>query len=92
MGDLASMANAGALAAFISVAAGVLILRRTHPAIERKFRTPLVVIVAPLAIIGCLYLFIGLQATTIIAFFIWHAVGLALYAHYSRSRSRLARA
>ena len=92
MGDLASVADAGTLSAFISVAAGVLILRRTHPAIERKFRTPLVVIVAPLAIIGCLYLFISLQATTIIAFFTWNAVGLVLYALYGRSRSRIARA
>ena len=92
LGDLASVANAGTLAAFISVAAGVLILRRTHPAIERKFRTPLVVIVAPLAIVGCLYLFISLQATTIIAFFVWNAVGLVIYVAYGRSRSRLARA
>ncbi|MEP7211119.1 MAG: amino acid permease [Alphaproteobacteria bacterium] len=91
LGDLASVANAGTLAAFISVAAGVLILRQTHPALERKFRTPLVVVVAPLAIIGCLYLFISLQTTTIIAFLGWNIFGFAVYAVYGRRRSLLAR-
>jgi APA family basic amino acid/polyamine antiporter len=89
LGDLASVANAGTLAAFMSVGAGVLIMRRTHPNLERKFRTPMASIVAPLAIIGCAYLFISLQPTTIIAFVVWNVIGFVLYFAYSASRSHL---
>lgn len=92
LGDLASVANAGTLAAFTAVAIGVLLLRRSHPSLERKFRTPAVSVVAPLAILGCLYLFISLQVATIIAFVSWNLVGLIVYALYGRRRSPLARA
>jgi len=92
LGELASVANAGTLAAFISVAASVLVLRRSHPNLTRKFRTPAAGIVAPLAIIGCAYLFISLQLTTLISFAIWNAIGLVIYFAYSAGRSRLNRA
>jgi APA family basic amino acid/polyamine antiporter len=89
LGDLASVANAGTLAAFIAVGASVLLLRRSHPNLERKFRTPLAPVVATLAIVGCLYLFVSLQVSTIVAFFSWNVIGLAIYFAYSRGRSRL---
>ena len=85
---IASLANAGTLCAFVAVAACVLISRRRDPQMRRPFRTPLAWLVAPAAILGCLYLFTSLQAVTQIAFLAWNAVGLAVYFLYARGRAR----
>jgi basic amino acid/polyamine antiporter, APA family len=87
LGDIASVANAGTLAAFIAVAAAVLILRKTHPDLPRKFRCPAPLVIAPLAIIGCLYLFASLKLQTMGVFFAWNAAGLAIYFLYGRAHS-----
>jgi basic amino acid/polyamine antiporter, APA family len=87
LGDIASVANAGTLAAFIAVAASVMILRRTHPELPRLFKVPAVTLIAPLAILGCLYLFLSLKLMTIAVFFAWNALGLLIYTLYSRPRS-----
>ena len=87
---IASLANAGTLCAFVAVAACVLVLRRRDPAARRPFRTPLAWVVAPLAILGCCYLFTSLQAVTQIAFVGWNALGLLVYALYARRRAVIA--
>jgi len=84
---IASLANAGTLCAFIAVAACVLVLRRRDPAARRAFSVPLAWLVCPVAILGCLYLFTGLQAITQKSFFIWNGVGLLIYFLYARRRS-----
>ncbi|MEP6785905.1 MAG: amino acid permease [Sphingomonadales bacterium] len=81
---IASLANAGTLCAFIAVAACVLVLRRRDPAGRRPFRVPLAWIVAPAAIIGCVYLFTSLQTVTQQSFLIWNAIGLAIYFLWGR--------
>ncbi|MES2043466.1 MAG: amino acid permease [Pseudomonadota bacterium] len=86
---IASLANAGTLCAFIAVATCVLVLRRRDPAAKRAFRVPAVWIIAPGAIIGCLYLFTSLQVVTQKSFFIWNAVGLLVYFAYGRARAVL---
>jgi len=86
---IASLANAGTLCAFIAVAVCVLVSRRRDPQAKRPFRTPLAWIVAPLAILGCLYLFTSLQAITQKAFFLWNGVGLLVYFLYARRRAVL---
>jgi APA family basic amino acid/polyamine antiporter len=90
LGEIASLANAGTLAAFIAVAISVLVLRRSAPSVERPFRTPLVWIVAPLAIIGCLYLFLSLNLGTIERFFVWMAIGIPVYLLWGARKSALA--
>ncbi|UPT62121.1 MAG: amino acid permease [Hyphomonadaceae bacterium JAD_PAG50586_4] len=90
LGEIASLANAGTLAAFIAVAISVMVLRRSAPNVERPFRTPLVWIVAPLAIIGCLYLFSSLNLGTIERFFIWMAIGIPVYLLWGARKSALA--
>jgi APA family basic amino acid/polyamine antiporter len=85
---IASLANAGTLCAFVAVAACVLVMRRRAPDMKRAFRTPLVWIVAPAAIAGCLYLFTSLQAVTQESFFVWNAIGLVIYLTYGLGRSR----
>lgn len=89
--QIALLANAGTLCAFAAVSLCVLILRVREPARVRVFRTPLPWIVAPLCILGCLYLFFnGLPRFTQVWFVIWNAIGLLVYFGYSSRNSRLA--
>lgn len=90
LADIAAVANAGTLAAFIATAAAVLILRRAEPARTRPFRTPAAAFVCPAAILGCVYLFFSLQTRTQTFFFIWMAAGLVVYFVFSRGASALA--
>jgi APA family basic amino acid/polyamine antiporter len=90
--EIAALANAGTLAAFVAVAACMLILRVSEPTRERVFRTPLAWIVGPAAIAGCIYLFFSLPQQTQVRFLIWNAIGLAVYFLYSVHQSRLAKA
>ncbi len=91
LGEIASLANAGTLAAFIAVAISVMVLRRREPARERPFRTPFAWVVAPLAIVGCLYLFASLNTGTIQRFFIWMAIGIPVYLLWGAHQSALAK-
>ena len=84
---IASLANAGTLCAFIAVATCVLVLRRRDPSARRPFRTPAAWVIAPGAILGCLYLFSSLQWLTQKYFLIWNAIGLLIYFVYARRRS-----
>jgi APA family basic amino acid/polyamine antiporter len=77
--QIASLANAGTLAAFIAVSACLLVLRRRDPAAPRLYRTPAAWIVGPAAIAGCLYLFANLQLKTQVFFAIWNVIGLLCY-------------
>ena len=87
---IASLANAGTLCAFVAVAASVLVMRRRDPDLARPFRVPAAWLVAPLAILGCCYLFTSLQGVTQVAFLAWNALGLAVYFLYGRRRAVLA--
>lgn len=90
--DIAELANAGTLAAFIAVGLSVIILRRREPNRPRVFSTPLWQLVAPGAILGCLYLFYSLPAKTQLYFLYAHLIGAAVYFLYGVRRSALARA
>ena len=89
--EIAELANAGTLAAFVAVALSVIVLRIQQPARPRKFRTPLWQVVAPLAILGCGYLFWNLPEKTQLWFVYWNLGGLALYLVWARTRSNLAK-
>ncbi|TCS13285.1 amino acid permease [Caulobacter sp. BK020] len=90
--DIAELANAGTLAAFIAVGLSVIILRVRDPSRPRVFATPLWQVVAPGAILGCLYLFSSLPAKTQLYFLYAHLIGAAVYLLYGVRRSVLARA
>ncbi|NYT40579.1 amino acid permease [Sphingomonas sp. R-74633] len=89
VGLLADVSNSGTLFAFAAVSIAVLVLRRTDPNRARPFRTPAIMITAPIAIIGCIYLFFSLSQATILLFVGWAVVGLIVYFAYSRSRSHV---
>lgn len=91
VGKLADYSNAGTLFAFFMVAISVMVLRRTDPNRHRPFRTPLVFVVAPLAILGCVVLYLSLPLTAKLVLPIWGAIGLLIYFGYSRSRSHVGR-
>ena len=57
---LGQLVSIGTLMAFLIVCAGVLVLRRTHPDLERPFRVQRVEIVAPLGILSALALMVTL--------------------------------
>jgi APA family basic amino acid/polyamine antiporter len=91
VGMLADVSNSGTLFAFAMVSIAVFVLRRTDPGRRRPFRTPGVAIVAPLSIVGCVYLFFSLSNETITLFFSWAAIGLFVYFLYGRRMSHVGR-
>jgi APA family basic amino acid/polyamine antiporter len=90
--DIAELANAGTLAAFIAVGLSVIILRRRDPARPRVFSTPLWPVVSAGAILGCLYLFSSLPAKTQLYFLYAHIIGAAVYFAFGIRNSLLAKA
>jgi APA family basic amino acid/polyamine antiporter len=89
LSSLAELVNIGTLFAFILVAIGVLVLRRTRPDLKRAFRCPGVPVVPILAILASLYLMLNLPSATWIRFFVWMAIGFVVYFAYGASHSRL---
>ena len=89
--EIAALANAGTLAAFIAVCAAMLVLRRRDPGAERKFRAPAASVIGPLGILGCLYLFWSLPAQTRWYFLLWNLIGLAVYALWAQRQAMRSR-
>lgn len=91
VGQLADISNSGTLFAFFMVAMAVLILRRTQPDRHRPFRTPLVWVVAPLAIVGTLGLYVNLPLDAKLVLPIWGGIGLVVYFLYGYHKSHVGR-
>jgi amino acid transporter len=88
---LAEMTSIGTLAAFMVVSAGVIILRRREPDLERGFKVPLFPLIPILSIAGCVWIIFQLDPVTIVAFAIWTAAVLVFYWFYGRKHSALER-
>ncbi|NYT05570.1 MAG: amino acid permease, partial [Methanomicrobiales archaeon] len=88
---VAELVNIGTLAAFIIVAAAVIVLRRTQPGLERPFRVPFVPVIPALCILSCGYLILALPTVTHARFVIWLFIGLVIYFFYGRHHSALSR-
>ncbi|MDT4988276.1 MAG: basic amino acid/polyamine antiporter, family [Micromonosporaceae bacterium] len=87
--ELAELVNIGTLFAFVLVAVGVLVLRRTRPDLPRAFRCPGVPVIPVLAVLTSLYLMLNLPAATWIRFVVWMAIGFVVYFAYGARHSRL---
>jgi APA family basic amino acid/polyamine antiporter len=86
LGELVSM---GTLLAFATVCAGVLILRYTRPDIARPFRVPAAIVVCPLGVMACLYLFWQPFTEHWRVFVGWTVIGLCIYFGYGIHHSKL---
>jgi basic amino acid/polyamine antiporter, APA family len=85
--EIAELANAGTLIAFIAVAVCMMVLRRRMPDLPRVFRCPAPYVVGTLAVVGCLYLLFSLPTHTLTRFVGWNVIGLIVYFAYGRRRS-----
>lgn len=89
LGELSKLVSIGTLFAFVLVSAGVIILRRTRPDLERSFRVPAVPWVPILSILACLWLMLNLSVATWLRFIVWLILGFVIYFAYGHSHSRL---
>jgi APA family basic amino acid/polyamine antiporter len=89
--ELASLANAGTLAAFFAVGLSLVVLRVRDPNRPRVFKAPLWWLVGAITMIGCVVFFLSLQTRTQLWFLVWNVVGLVVYLVWSSRNSRLAK-
>ena len=89
--EIAALANAGTLVAFVAVSTCLLVLRKRDPQRPRVFRAPLAWLIGSVAILGCVYLFSSLPAKTQLWCLLWNAFGLLVYLLYARRNSLLAK-
>ncbi|MGB9455664.1 MAG: amino acid permease [Bryobacteraceae bacterium] len=85
--NLGNMTSIGTLLAFVIVSIAVIVMRRTHPALPRPYRTPLVPLVPILAVLVCMAMMVSLDSLTWYRLVVWLAIGLAIYFSYSRHHS-----
>ncbi|GGR42974.1 amino acid permease [Streptomyces netropsis] len=89
---LAELVNIGTLFAFVVVALGVIILRRTRPDLPRSFRVPFVPVVPILSVAASAWLMLNLTGETWLRFAAWMVLGIVVYFVYGRRNSRLGKA
>ena len=69
----------------------LMVIRKTDPTRHRPFRTPLLWVVAPLSILGCIVLFVSLDRASQMVFLVWSGIGLIFYFLYGYRKSNVAR-
>lgn len=93
IGDLSNYTNVGTLTAFAIVCITVLVLRFSHPKLERPFRTPLFPLTPILGAVMCVTLLMTIMADEKTRAFIgWYlALGIPVYFIYGMWHSKLAK-
>jgi APA family basic amino acid/polyamine antiporter len=89
IGLLEEMVNIGTLSAFVLVAVGIIVLRRTRPDLQRPFRVPLSPWLPAISALLSLYLMLNLTVETWLRFLIWLVIGFIIYFTYSHRHSRV---
>jgi APA family basic amino acid/polyamine antiporter len=79
----------GTLVAFSVVAIGVIVLRRTHPDLDRPYHIPGYPVTPILTVLACLWILIKLPGITWAIFAVWIAVVLVFYLAYGRHKATL---
>jgi basic amino acid/polyamine antiporter, APA family len=87
--QLADLANMTFLATFSLVALSIIVLRKTHPSLERGFKVPFVPVLPLMAVACCLFLMFSLSKTTWLYFGVWTVLGVIVYFVYSNKHSSL---
>ena len=91
IGLVLELTNIGTLFAFVLVALGIIVLRRTDPDRPRPFRTPLVPFLPLVSVAFCLYLMANLPLLTWLRFGLWMLIGGTIYFMYGMRHSRVRR-
>jgi APA family basic amino acid/polyamine antiporter len=91
VGQLADISNSGTLFAFFMVAIAVMILRVRNPDRTRPFRTPLLWLVGPISLAGCVILYWNLPFDAKLVLPVWGALGLIFYFLYGYRKSHVGR-
>jgi APA family basic amino acid/polyamine antiporter len=91
IGVVLELTNIGTLFAFILVALGIIVLRRTDPDRPRPFRTPWVPFLPLVSVAFCLYLMMSLPLLTKLRFLVWLLIGGVIYFTYGIRHSRVRR-
>ncbi|MGV3731592.1 MAG: amino acid permease [Sphingopyxis sp.] len=89
VGQLADIANAGTLYAFFMVALAVMLLRKSEPNRTRPFRTPMLWLIGPLTMAGCVFLFLNLPLEAMLVLPGWAIIGFVIYFAYGYRKSHL---
>jgi APA family basic amino acid/polyamine antiporter len=89
---VAGFTSIGTLFAFVVVALGVVVLRRTRPDLPRAFRTPWVPVLPAASVAASLWLMLNLPAETWLRFAVWMVLGVVVYVLYGRRHSRVTEA
>jgi basic amino acid/polyamine antiporter, APA family len=90
VGLLAEMDSIGTLLAFTVVCAGVLILRRKAPNVQRKFRVPFGPFIPVTGVIMCLGLMVSLSIGTWLRLLGWLIIGAVYYKYRSHGARHVA--
>jgi len=81
----------GTLSCFIIVCADLLIMRKTHPNLERPFKVPFCPWIPLVGIIVCVYLFgksVPELSTSALLFPLWLLIGMLIYFTYGYRKNR----
>ena len=73
------------------MATALRVLRKKDAGRRRPFRVPPAWLVAPLTIVGCIFVFFNLPMQAMLFLPIWGVIGLLIYFGYSRGHSHLGR-
>jgi len=88
---ISNMTVIGTLFAFILVCLGIIVLRKTDPALARPFRTPWVPVVPILGIIVCTGLIYTLGPANWLRLIVWLVIGVFIYIGFGIKKSKLQR-
>jgi APA family basic amino acid/polyamine antiporter len=86
---LDEMTSVGTLLAFMLVSIGVWVMRKTHPDMNRPFKTPLVPLVPILSVLFSGTLIVSLSYLTQLRLLVWLIIGFVIYFTYSVKHSRV---
>lgn len=86
---ISDMTVIGTLFAFVLVCIGIIVLRKTDPAIPRPFRTPWVPVIPVLGVLVCTGLIYTLGPANWLRLVIWLIIGIFIYMGYGVKNSKL---
>jgi APA family basic amino acid/polyamine antiporter len=88
---LAELVSIGTLMAFAIVCISVMVLRKTHPELNRPFKVPLVWLLPSLGAFICIVQMASLPWLTWVRLILWTLAGIVIYFVYSKWHSHLAK-